>query len=136
MNLWLIFVPKMIKGFTGLAWHEGELWMTSFLFWGELSHQYQEWTAFGSALLWECLCWSVFCCRCDGSEQSASLQLSGVRGPNSPHSPQQQTGQPGTHLQALEVEEKEKWKTETGLYRWVRKSKPFKYRIIMYKDQG
>lgn len=50
----------------------------------------------------------VFCHRCDGPAEGAAFGLPGLRGSYTSHPPQQQVGQPGTHLQAMEVEEKEK----------------------------
>lgn len=54
----------------------------------------------------------VVCCRCDGPAEGVAFGLPGLRGSYSSRPPQQQAGQPGTHLQALEMEEKEKREAE------------------------
>lgn len=48
------------------------------------------------------------CCRCDGPAEGAASRLPGLRGSYTSRSPQQQAGKPGTNLQAMEMEEKEK----------------------------
>lgn len=46
--------------------------------------------------------------RAGGPAEGAEIWLPGDGGPHSTYPPEQQAGQPGAHLQALEVEEKEK----------------------------
>lgn len=54
------------------------------------------------------------CGRCDGAAEGAAPRLSGLRCSHSPRPAQQQAGQLGTHLQALEVEEKEEREAEAA----------------------
>lgn len=60
----------------------------------------------------------ALCCRWNGPAEGTALRLPGLRGSHASRPPQQQAGQPGTHLQALEMEEKEKWEAE-ALGKWV-----------------
>lgn len=60
----------------------------------------------------------VLCPRCDGPAEGAAFRLPGLRGSYASHPPQQQAGQPGTHLQALEVEEKEKREAQAKFHRY------------------
>lgn len=50
--------------------------------------------------------------RCDGPAEGAAFGLPGLRGSYTTCPAQQQASQPGTHLQALEMEEKEKREAE------------------------
>lgn len=52
------------------------------------------------------------CCRYDGPAEGAAFRLPGHRGSYTSCPPQQQAGQPGTYLQAMEVEEKEEREAE------------------------
>lgn len=54
----------------------------------------------------------VLCRRRDGPAEGAAFGLPGLRGSYASRPPQQQAGQLGTHLQALEMEEKEKREAE------------------------
>lgn len=54
----------------------------------------------------------VLCRRCDGPAEGAAFRLPGLGGSHASRPPQQQAGQPGAHLQALEMEEKEKREAE------------------------
>lgn len=60
----------------------------------------------------------VLCPRCDGPAEGAAFRLPGLRGSYASRPPQQQAGQPGTHLQALEVEEKEKREAQAKFHRY------------------
>lgn len=60
----------------------------------------------------------LFCSGAGGPAEGAEDRLPGNRGPHSAHPPEQQAGLPGADLQALEVEEKEKWEAQAELHRY------------------
>lgn len=66
--------------------------------------------------IWSCFKAPLFvsCCRCDGPAEGAAFRLPGHRSSYTSRAPQQQASQPGTHLQALEMEEKEKREAEAN----------------------
>ncbi len=59
----------------------------------------------------------LVCYRCDGAGEGAALQLFGEWSPHPSHPAPQQAGHAGAYFQAVEMEEKEKWKAEAELYR-------------------